>query len=114
MFRCHKTNTAFHNLFPSNIKLPTGTKSLLGLGLKFCTEQGRPYQDLCTPLKQFKHSTDNHEWRVKEGVEPNKDSNRRLWVPLEKVPTPSNNELAAAFDCFEVLVNKLRNDLPTY
>ena len=28
--------------------------------------------------------------------------------------TPVNNELAAAFDRFEVLVNKLRNNLPTY
>ena len=46
-------------------------------------------------------------------MEPNKDFNRRLWVPLEKVPTPVDNELDVAFNRFEVIVNKLRNDLPT-
>ena len=47
-------------------------------------------------------------------MEPNKDFNRTLWILLEKVPTPVDNELAVGFDRFEVLVNKLRNDLPTY
>ena len=33
---------------------------------------------------------------------------------MEKVLAPVDNELAATFDHFEVLVNKLRNDLTTY
>ena len=114
VFRCSKTNAAFHDLFPTDVELPVGTKSLLGLGLKFCIKRGRPYQDLCTALKQFKRYTDIQDWRVKNGVEPSKDFNRRLWVPSEKAMTPVDNELAAAFDRFEVLVNKLRSNLPTY
>ena len=114
VFRCSKTNAAFHDLFPADIKLPAGTKSLLGLGLKFCIERGRPYQDICTALQQFKRSTDIQDWRQKNGVDPSKDFNKRLWVPSDKKMTPCDKEVAAAFDRFELLVNKLRHDLPTY
>mmetsp|Transcript_17783 Transcript_17783/g.19925 ORF Transcript_17783/g.19925 Transcript_17783/m.19925 type:complete len:118 (+) Transcript_17783:430-783(+) len=58
VFWCHKLNSAFQDCFPCDIKLPVETKSLLGLGLKICIEQGKPYQDVCSALKQFKRSTD--------------------------------------------------------
>ena len=115
MFWCQKTNSAFPNLFPSDVKLPARTKSLLGLGFKFCIKRRQPYQDLCTALKQFKLLTDNQDWLVKSGVEPNKYLfNWRLWVSLGEVPNPVDKELVRAFDRFKCLVNKLRNNLPTY
>ena len=114
IFRCNKTNSAFHNLFPSDIELPAGTKSLLGLGLKFCIKRGRPYQDICTALRLFKRSVDLRKWLLDNDVEPNDEFNKRLYVPSEFIPDPCDKELAEAFDRFECFVNKLRNNLPTY
>jgi hypothetical protein len=44
------TNLAFHNL--SDTKLPTGTKHLLGLSLKFCLEQNRPTPAIETTIQK--------------------------------------------------------------
>lgn len=113
IFRCNKTNSAFHDLFPSDIELPAGTKTLLGLGLKFCIERGRPYQDLCRSLCMFKKSVDLWTWLLEMEVESYDEFNRRLYVQSEFIPDPCDKELAEVFDYSECLVHKLRNNLPT-
>jgi hypothetical protein len=54
------TNLAFHNL--SDTKLPTGTKCLLGLSLKFCLEQNRPKHAIETTIQNMKRSIRIRYW----------------------------------------------------
>lgn len=48
------TNNAFHNLLLSHIHLPTSTKSLLGLGLKFGIEPPKPKRNFTPSFLHFK------------------------------------------------------------
>lgn len=115
MFRCSKTNSSFHNLLPDDITLPPGTRSLLGLGFKFCIERPRPYQDLCTALIQFKRSVDLRIHLIKKDLNrPDKNFIRRLYVKIDWEPDQCGDPHASAFDRFETLVNELRNNIPTY
>ena len=66
-------NLQFHNLCPDDIKLPTGTRLVLGLGLKFCIERPRPYQDIDTALMKLKRDID-------------------IWYHLNKDVNDSNND----------------------
>ena len=88
ILKCKNRNLQFHNLCPPSQQLPVGIKSLLGNGLKFCIEQPRPYQDVCTALIQFKRSLQVCDHLVREkkedpnDTEPkdNSDFNRRLYI----------------------------------
>ena len=77
VFRCNEINSAIHGPFPSDINLPARTKSLSGLGFKFCIKLDCPYQDLCTALRQFKQSVDLRSWLIEMEVKPD---NSFVWL----------------------------------
>ena len=52
-FSGRPTNKAFHNLCKST-SIPTGTKSLLGMGLKFCPTRPRPTNNINKTMKRFR------------------------------------------------------------
>lgn len=120
-------NLQFHNLCPEDMKLPMGTRSVLGLGLKFCIEQPRPYQDIDTALMKLKRNIDiwyhlNKDVNDNDSNDNNNNNdnvtddhyNARLYVETNWKPDPCGKKCAKAFDNFETLVNEARRNLPTY
>jgi hypothetical protein len=115
VFKVFRTNLAFHNLCPAHIQLPVGTRALLGLGMKFCIERPRPYQDLCSALGQFKRDVDLRMFLVQNDLnEASANFNRRLYKKTDWNPEPCEDPHASAFQRFENMVNDLRNNIPTY
>jgi hypothetical protein len=53
------TKISFHDLCQYS-KPPQGIQNLLGLGLKYCLETPRPWQDLRKSMYQFQHSVRLH------------------------------------------------------
>ena len=102
------------------MNLPIGIKSLLGLGLKFCFERPRPYQDLCTSLIKFKHDIDICHWLNNQTTTdtnpatPKKPFNRRLYCCTHWSPPSCTNPEESAFIRFEKLIGDLRRRLPCY
>lgn len=106
---CNITNKAFHNHCRDSTILPPGTKSLLGLNLKFCIETPRPYQDIDDSLMQFKRSIDLYCHLKRKGVEDDDDYNPRLYKPLKDWnPDPMDRDHEYAFDRFERSITTLR------
>ena len=113
--KIQQRNFTFHNLCPPQIKLPVGLGALLGLGLKFCIERPRPYQDICTNLQRLRKSINIRNYLVKEGLnKPTPGFNRRLYVNSRSNMPDSDNPFANAVQRFEDTVNELRHALPTY
>lgn len=109
------SNSEFHNLLPEGQELPPGTKSLLGLGLKFCIERPRPYQDLCKSMQEFRAAVNLRCYLELEGKnDPDEDFNPRLYVNSEWKAPPCPNPHAKALDNFEEEINVLRRNLPSY
>ena len=110
------TNSSFHNLLPQGITLPAGTRSLLGLGLKFCIEKPRPYQDICTGLQQFRNSINLCSYLQANGV--TKDTtevfNPCLYVKFKWRPPPCPQKLSNAVTEFENKITTMRKNLPTF
>ena len=104
--------------------LPVGIKSLLGLGLKFCIERPRPYQDLCSSLIKFKRDLEIHQFLIDEEIidpsettnaKSNNSFNRRLYLPNDEwIPPPLREPYLSAFEKFETAINHKRRNLPTY
>lgn len=53
IFLSNIQNAAYHDKCGQHIQLLSGTKSLLGIGLKFVIERSLPYQDICASLQDF-------------------------------------------------------------
>ena len=103
------SNSEFHNLLPEGQELPPGTKSLLGLGLKFCIERPRPYQDLCKSMQEFRAAVNLRCYLEQEGKnDPDEDFNPRLYVNSEWNAPPCPNPHAKALDNFEEEINVMR------
>lgn len=110
-------NATENNVITSQI--PPGTKSLLGLGLKYCIEQPRPYQNLCLSLKQLKRSINLRNHLLNENINnmenDNNNYNPRLYVPLKDWnPNPCGYPQAEAFLRFQKIITNMRQNLPTY
>ena len=119
VIRCAKLNLSYHNLLPSGYKLPPGppgTRSLLRLGIKFCIERPRPYQDICSAMLNFRRSVDLRMHLIKsEDNQPDTEFNPHLNVNLrEWQPDPCKKPHVSAFLKFESTVNSLRKKLPIF
>ena len=121
ILQANNKNIHFHNLCPPEMVLPVGIKSLLGLGLKFCIERPRPYQDLCTALLKFKRDLDIRGFLIDNDMEdpddPTHDGefNRRLYINNpDWNPDRCGDPMASAFTKFETIINRFRRRLPTW
>ena len=55
-------NAEFHNLYKQTTIIKTGAATLLGLGINFCIEQARPYQNMYKALLNFGHKIYIYCW----------------------------------------------------
>ncbi len=108
-------NMAYHNLCTTATP-PPGTAALLGLGLKFCIESPRPFQDLDSSMQRFRRDMRMH-CRFNLGATTNDgededEYNPRLYIRSQWTPplAPSNFEFG--FDNFDKLVTDERRSLP--
>ena len=97
------------------MQLPIGIKSLLGLGLKFCIERPRPYQDLCTSMQKFRKDVDLRSYLMKKGInEPTTGFNRRVYIKSIYISPACDGKIASAIQRFEDKINELRQNLPMF
>ena len=96
--------------------LPPGTRSLLGLGLKFCIERPRPYQDIDQALIQFKRSIDLRCHLERNNINtPDPSFNPRLYMKHPSWdPDPCDKEFEEAFLKFENELTIYRRNLPSF
>jgi hypothetical protein len=83
---------AFHNLC-STATVPKGTASLLGLGLQYCIETPRPFQDLASSNMRFARSVrllDFHNQKTSAGEEE-VEFIPKLYIPSGWTPPRSKN-----------------------
>ena len=101
VFKIQQKNFKFHNKCPTHMQLPIGIKSLLGLGLKFCIERPRPYQDLCTSMQKFRKDVDLRSYLFKQEMnEPTPGFNRRVYVESRYIPPACEGKIASAIQRF--------------
>ena len=99
-------NMAFHNLC-TTIQVPPGTAALLGLGLKYCIEQPRPYQDFNRSMHRFRRDMRLHcaiqgfNTDITEEDSSNKDYIQRLYIPSNWKPPEAPLKYELTFDTFD-------------
>jgi hypothetical protein len=104
---------------------PQGIHNLLGLGLKYCLETPRPWQDLRKSMYQFQCSVRLHFFfknkaetdSDSECISSNPDRNVQyiplLYIPSEWSPPIVNRDAKRALEKFETKVTNLQRKLPT-
>jgi hypothetical protein len=108
-------NMAFHNLCTTATP-PPGTAALLGLGLKFCIEPPRPYQNLDNSMRRFRRDMRLHcafkldEVTIKD--DPKEDYIPRLYIPSKWHPPLAPDTFEFLFDSFDKQITEARRSLP--
>jgi hypothetical protein len=108
-------NMAFHNLCTTATP-PPGTAALLGLGLKYCIETPRPFQELDTSMRRFRRDMRLH-CCFNLGAPTNNEENTEEYIPRLYIPSKWQPPLAPStyeftFDSFDKLLTDERRSLP--
>ena len=110
-------NMAFHNLC-TTAKPPPGTAALLGLGLKYCIESPRPYQDLDSSLHRFRRDMRLHCCFNLDATTNKDESTKeeeyipRLYIPSKWQPPLAPTRFEFTFDDFDKVLTDERRSLP--
>ena len=117
------SNMAFHNLC-TTAKTPPGIANLLGLGLKYCIEPPKPYQDLDDSIRKLQRSVRLHFSFANEDSEENEETKNddddpattcyipKLYIPSTWQPGAAKDDVEAAFSTFDRKINELKRRLP--
>jgi hypothetical protein len=73
------TNLAFHNLCKHN-KLPTGSRALLGLNLKFCLASNTITNDINKTVLKLARSIRTRHYLMENGLNDNKDYEKQIYI----------------------------------
>ena len=94
-------NTAVHNLLFEK-RLPVGTKTLFGKGLKFCLRARTPYNKLQKTIDRFNNDARRvHFWiRNPKPEEEKQQYNPNLYFKSETVFSPDSPELEEILEDF--------------
>jgi hypothetical protein len=95
-------NKAYHNLC-ENLTPPSGTRRLLGLGLKFCLEKKQPSQQLQDTISKI-----THDIRLRFEIQQNSEYftynsgeyNPRLYIKSDFTPTKANDHIELELNNF--------------
>jgi hypothetical protein len=109
-------NMAFHNLCTTNATPPPGTAALLGLGLKYCIEPPRPFQDLDSSMRRLRRDLRLHchfNLDTTTADDENEDDYiPRLYIPSKWQPPQAPSDFEFTFDNFDRLLTDERRSLP--
>ena len=108
-------NMVFHNL-RATATPPPGTAALLGLGLKYCIESPRPFQDIDSSMRRFRRDMRLH-CRFNLDASTNESNNDdeyipRLYVPSKWQPPLAPSDFEFTFDKFDRLLTDERRSSP--
>ena len=113
-------NMTYHNLC-TTIQPPPGTATLLGLGLKFCIESPRPFQNLEASVLRLRRDLRIHFFQQQqlEDLGPrapdptNPDYIPKLYIKSEWNPHPAPFHAELALENFNrTLLNTINNTIP--
>jgi hypothetical protein len=116
---------AHHNMC-TTAKLPTGIANLLVLGVKYCIEPPKPYQDLDDSIRCLQRSIGLHFSFASDDMEAERDQTQnnddknlaatcyipKLYIPSTWQPKAVKDEVEAAFSQFDCKLNELHCHLP--
>ena len=108
-------NMAFHNLC-TTASPPAGTAALLGLGLKYCIEPPRPFQNIDISMQRFRrdmrlHCRFNLDATTDDGKN-NEEYIPRLYIPSKWQPPQAPSNFEFTFDNFDKMITEERRSLP--
>ena len=108
-------NMAFHNLCTTATP-PSGTAALLGLGLKYCIEPPRPFQNIDISMQRFRRDMRLHcRFNLDATTDDGKDNEEyipRLYIPSKWQPPQAPSNFEFTFDNFDAMITDERRSLP--
>ena len=110
---------AFHNLCTTT-QPPPGTAALLGLGLKFCIESPRPFQDIGASTLRLRRDLRIHFFQEQQKKDfgptttdpSDPDYIPKLYIKSDWIPNPAPDHVELALERFDRALLNTINTLP--
>jgi mRNA-degrading endonuclease RelE of RelBE toxin-antitoxin system len=104
-------NLAFHNLCDYN-KLPTGTKQLLGLNLKFCIATSKIQNNINKTMLRIARAIRTMYYLKQSGANKNNDYEKQIYIQNKQWhPPPAPLEIEKKMTEFEKILKKKQQEL---